>query len=65
MPAAAPEHATPVRGASRLLADCARLGRPGQDRPSARARLEGELGPELARLLVGGLAAGGRPTGAR
>jgi hypothetical protein len=60
MAAAAPEHAIPLRGAARLLADCARLAPAGHDRPSARARLDGELGPELARLLVGGLAPSGR-----
>jgi hypothetical protein len=56
MTAAAPEHASPLRGVSRLLADCARFGGAGRDRPSARARLEGEVGLELARLLVDGLA---------
>ena len=60
MPAAAPEHAITLRGASRLLADCARLAPALDDPQSARARLESELGPELARLLVGGLAASRR-----
>ncbi|HYY74896.1 MAG TPA: hypothetical protein VE644_01080 [Gaiellaceae bacterium] len=46
------------RGASRLLGDCAALERlAASDRPSARARLESELGHELAALLVGALAA--------
>jgi hypothetical protein len=49
-----------VRGASRLLAHCARLSRSGDDRPSARARVEAELGLELARLLVDALASGPR-----
>ncbi len=48
------------RGATRLLAHCARLAGGADDRPSARTRLEGELGLELARLLVDGLASGPR-----
>jgi hypothetical protein len=46
------------RGAPRLLDDCAAFERLAAcDRPSARARLEGELGPDLAALLVFALAA--------
>ena len=46
------------RGAPRLLDDCAALERlAATERPSARARLEGELGHELAALLVGALTA--------
>lgn len=46
------------RGASRLLGDCAALERLApSDRPSARARLESELGHELAALLLDALAA--------
>jgi hypothetical protein len=61
MNAAAPRHdGSAFRGASRLLADCARVGRAPFERPSARARLESELGVELARRLVDGLAAGPR-----
>jgi hypothetical protein len=44
------------RGAPRLLDDCAALERlAAAERPSARARLETELGHELAALLVGAL----------
>ena len=60
MTAAAPDDATAVRGTSRLLAQCARLAQAGHDRPSARTRLESEVGLELARLLVGALASGPR-----
>lgn len=48
------------RGAPRLLEHCAALDRvTGSERPSARARLELELGGDLAELLVGALAAPG------
>ncbi len=60
MTAAAPDDTTALRGASRVLAHCARLERAGDDRPSARARLESEVGFELARLLVDALASGPR-----
>jgi hypothetical protein len=49
------------RGAPRLLEHCAALERvTGGEGPSARARLELELGGDLAELLVGALAAPGR-----
>jgi hypothetical protein len=53
-----PLHA--ARGAPRLLAHCAALGR-GMDleRGSAWARLERELGRDLAQLLLVALLAGG------
>ena len=45
------------RGAPRLLDDCAALARlAAGEGPSARARLESELGLELAALLLGALA---------
>jgi hypothetical protein len=45
------------RGAPRLLEHCAALDRvTGSERPTARVRLERELGYELADLLVGALA---------
>jgi hypothetical protein len=44
------------RGAPRLLDDCAAFERlAARQRPSARARLESELGHELAALLLGAL----------
>jgi len=49
------------RGAPRLLEHCAALERVTSDeRPSARARLELELGGDLAELLVGALVGPGR-----
>lgn len=46
------------RGAPRLLDDCAAFERlAASEGPSARARLESELGRELAVLLLGALAA--------
>ncbi len=60
MNAALSDDAIARRGASRLLAHCARLAGAVDDRPSARTRLEGELGLELARLLVDALASGPR-----
>jgi hypothetical protein len=46
------------RGAPRLLHLCAALERiAASEGPSARARLETELGSELADLLLGALAA--------
>jgi len=51
-----------ARGAPRLLQHCAAFARiTGAEGPSARARLELELGCELADLLVGALASGCRP----
>jgi hypothetical protein len=48
------------RGAPRLLSHCAALGRLIEvERGSAWARLERELGRDLARLLLVGLLAGG------
>jgi hypothetical protein len=41
------------RGSERLLWDCATIGRSlAVERPSARARLDAELGEELPRLLL-------------
>jgi hypothetical protein len=49
------------RGAPRLLEHCAALERvTGGEGPSARARLELELGDDLANLLIGALAGPGR-----
>ena len=45
------------RGAELLLEHCAALARLEEYRPSAFLRLEEALGNELARLLVGALAA--------
>jgi hypothetical protein len=45
------------RGNALLLEHCAVLDLPGDARPPAFVRLEHELGGELARLLVGALAA--------
>jgi hypothetical protein len=43
----------PVRGNERLLWDCTTVGRVVEtDRPSARARLETELGHDLTRVLL-------------
>jgi len=43
-------------GTTRLLWDCETIGRSLQaDRPSARGRLENELGEDLTRLLLGTL----------
>jgi len=54
---AASSHHTRRRGAPRLLEHCAVLARvTAEDGPSAHARLEEELGAELAGLLVGALA---------
>jgi hypothetical protein len=53
-----PPHA--ARGAPRLLAHCAALGRSMEfERGSARVRLERELGRDLAQLLLVALLAGG------
>jgi hypothetical protein len=53
-----PSHA--ARGAPRLLAHCAALGRAMEfERGSAWVRLERELGRDLAQLLLVGLLAGG------
>jgi hypothetical protein len=50
-----------ARGAPRLLEHCAVLERvTSGERPSARARLDLELGGDLAELLVGALASPGR-----
>ena len=57
---AASNDAIARRGVSRLLTHCTRLADAAHDRPSARTRLEGELGLELARLLVDALASGPR-----
>jgi hypothetical protein len=41
------------RGSERLLWDCATVGRSIEnDRPSARSRLEGELGEPVTQLLL-------------
>jgi hypothetical protein len=59
---AAPGHETPRRGAAGLLAQFAALERVTTETEpaSGKARLEDRLGSELARLLVGALALGGR-----
>ena len=46
-----------ARGAARLLAHCAAVERLEAGRRPAYARLEEALGGDLARLLVGALAA--------
>lgn len=57
--ASSPQHRG--RGAPRLLHLCAALERASAgERPSARARLESEVGIELAELLLGALVAHGR-----
>jgi hypothetical protein len=49
-----------ARGAPKLLAHCAALGRATEfERGSARVRLERELGRDLAQLLLVALMAGG------
>ncbi|MGH3023801.1 MAG: hypothetical protein ACRDNI_09120 [Gaiellaceae bacterium] len=59
---AASGHQIHGRGAPRLLEHFALLERvTSREEPSARARLELELGGELADLLVGALARAGRP----
>jgi hypothetical protein len=45
------------RGYALLLEHCAVLTPPGEPRPPAFRRLEQALGGELARMLVGALAA--------
>jgi hypothetical protein len=53
---AAPAHDLQGRGAPRLLGHFAALERlTGDDGPSGRARLEHELGSDLAELLVAAL----------
>ena len=53
----------PGGGFARLVAHCDTIGRMTTDRRAhALLRLEGELGPDLARRLVGALARGGRPS---
>jgi hypothetical protein len=50
-----------ARGAPRLLHVCAALERSSVGaRPSARARLESEVGSDLAELLLGALVTGRR-----
>ena len=51
----------PQRGAALLLEHCAALGRLGHPRRPPLARLEAVLGPELAHVLVHGLAGRPRP----
>jgi hypothetical protein len=56
---AASSHHIAGRGAPRLLRHCAAVARiTASEGPSARDRLERELGCELADLLVGALAHG-------
>lgn len=51
----------PLRGAPRLLEHCAAFARlTAGETSTAQARLEHELGGELAALLVGALAGGTR-----
>ncbi|HEU4450337.1 MAG TPA: hypothetical protein VFR63_10220 [Gaiellaceae bacterium] len=58
---AAPREHTQGRGPSRLLQDFSRLERVTRcERPSARSRLEHELGDELAALLLAALVGPGR-----
>ena len=52
----APDPQAGGRGPRLLLDHCAALTRLEESRPPAFARLEQELGPELARMLVGALA---------
>ena len=54
-----PQHSLPQgeRGSELLLEHCTALYRPADSRPSAFHRLELAVGGELARLLVGALAA--------
>ena len=47
------DRSTSQRGGERLLWDCATVGRSLEiDRPSARVRLDAELGEDLSRLLL-------------
>ena len=57
---AATEHSEAGRGAARLLAHCAAVERLSTGRRPAYARLEDAVGGDLARLLVGALAAAHR-----
>ncbi len=60
--ARSPQHRS-AGGLARLVAHCDTLGRvTAERRADALLRLEGELGPDLARRLVGALARGGRPS---
>jgi hypothetical protein len=54
-----PQHSLPQgeRGSELLLEHCTALYWPADSRPSAFHRLEQAVGGELARLLVGALAA--------
>jgi hypothetical protein len=62
---AAPAHDLPGRGAPRLLRHVAALEclKPAEG-PSGRARLETEVGWDLAQLLIGALAHPGRAAAA-
>ena len=60
MHAVASDDSAALRGAARLLAHCARVVGAGHDRPSARDRVESELGLELTRLLIDALASSPR-----
>jgi hypothetical protein len=53
---AAFETTDPARGAGLLLAHCAAIERLDDARPPAFERLQGVLGGDLARFLVGALA---------
>jgi len=56
MDAALPAHSQLRSGTSRILAHCAGVARiTGEERTSARARLETALGDDLTRRLVGTL----------
>jgi hypothetical protein len=60
MDAASISRSHAARGAPKLLAHCAALGRAMEaERGTAWVRLERELGGDLARLLLVGLLAGG------
>ena len=61
MDAARHLHSPSRTGMTRLLEHCETLGRvTAEHQATARARLETELGCELARRLIGALAAGSR-----
>jgi hypothetical protein len=60
--AARAPHGRSGGGLARLAEHCDTIGRvTTARRANALLRLEGELGPDLARRLVGALARGGRP----
>jgi hypothetical protein len=61
MEAALPEHPQLRSGTSRILAHCAGVARiTGDERASARARIESAIGDDLTRRLFGVLVADDR-----